>query len=166
MITFNSGEVCGYCSDGIVELKKVRVKTSANRDCKLCMGTGEVFVSSQLDQFLDCDCVMPSGPKFSRLFCSCCGHFEHDKNRTITARRVRAHVRLMEVKGYSKFLQRIESQFVDGMGWHNRSEWHIDHIRPIKLFLDEGVTDIYTINALENLQPLWASDNLKKGARY
>lgn len=60
----------------------------------------------------------------------------------------------------------IESQFADGMSWDNRSEWHIDHIKPIKAFLDEGITDPAIINALDNLQPLWAKDNLNKGAKY
>lgn len=60
----------------------------------------------------------------------------------------------------------LESQFKDGMLWENRSEWHIDHIKPIKAFLDEGITDPKIINALDNLQPLWAHENLSKGAKY
>jgi hypothetical protein len=70
--------------------------------------------------------------------------------------------------GYTqkKFIKHIESQFKDGMSWENRSEWHIDHIKPIKAFIDEGVTDPAIINALDNLQPLWANENLSKGAKY
>ena len=60
----------------------------------------------------------------------------------------------------------IESQFVDGMTWDNRSEWHIDHIKPLSLFIKEGETNPAIINALSNLQPLWAKDNLSKGASY
>ncbi|AUR97537.1 coil containing protein [Vibrio phage 1.240.O._10N.261.52.F8] len=60
----------------------------------------------------------------------------------------------------------IESQFKEGMSWDNRSEWHIDHIKPIKAFLDEGITDPAIINALDNLQPLWASENLSKSAKW
>jgi hypothetical protein len=60
----------------------------------------------------------------------------------------------------------IESKFKDGMKWENRSEWHIDHIKPIQAFLDEGVTDPSIINSLSNLQPLWAMENIKKGANY
>ena len=62
--------------------------------------------------------------------------------------------------------QRIESLWLDGMSWSNRSEWHIDHIKPISLFIKEGITDPAIINALSNLQPLWAKDNLSKGAKY
>tara|TARA_R110002020_G_scaffold475356_1_gene709740 strand:+ start:2837 stop:3448 length:612 start_codon:yes stop_codon:yes gene_type:complete len=70
--------------------------------------------------------------------------------------------------GYTQedFINHIESQFGDGMSWGNRSEWHIDHIRPIKSFLDEGITDPKIINALANLQPLWAHENRSKGAKY
>lgn len=64
------------------------------------------------------------------------------------------------------FKLHIESLWLEGMSWDNRSEWHIDHIKPIKAFLDEGVTDPAIINALSNLQPLWAKDNLSKGAKY
>lgn len=70
--------------------------------------------------------------------------------------------------GYSHedFIERIESQFSIGMSWGNRGEWHVDHIKPIAAFNKEGVKDIKIINALSNLQPLWAKDNLSKGAKY
>lgn len=45
-------------------------------------------------------------------------------------------------------------------------EWHLDHIHPIKAFLDYGIRDIKLINCFENLQPLTKEDNLKKGAKY
>jgi hypothetical protein len=60
----------------------------------------------------------------------------------------------------------IESQFKDGMSWDNRGEWHIDHIKPISLFLKEGEKDPKIINALSNLQPLWALDNQSKSCKY
>lgn len=60
----------------------------------------------------------------------------------------------------------IESLFADGMSWSNHGEWHIDHIKPVSLFIAEGETDPKVINALSNLQPLWAKDNLSKGAKY
>lgn len=60
----------------------------------------------------------------------------------------------------------MEAQFLDGMTWANAGDWHVDHIKPIASFFKEGVTDPAVINALSNLQPLWAEDNLKKGSRY
>ena len=45
-------------------------------------------------------------------------------------------------------------------------EWHIDHIFPIKAFVEHGITDPKIINALDNLQPLDAKENLTKSDTY
>lgn len=76
----------------------------------------------------------------------------------------RAEVELGYTQG--QFKRHIESLWLDGMSWDNRSEWHVDHIKPLSLFIKEGVTDLKIINALDNLQPLWAKDNIAKGAKY
>lgn len=59
--------------------------------------------------------------------------------------------------------QHIESKFVDGMNWENHGKWHIDHIVPVSSAKDE--TTLIQLNHYENLQPLWASENLRKGAK-
>ncbi len=56
----------------------------------------------------------------------------------------------------------IESQFLEWMSWENRSDWHIDHIIPISLFNLEIESEIYKAMNFTNLQPLWATDNIKK----
>ncbi|MCK5127698.1 MAG: hypothetical protein KAR42_15680 [candidate division Zixibacteria bacterium] len=73
-----------------------------------------------------------------------------------------------KILGYSAsdLRKHIESKFKPGMGWRNRSDWHIDHKKPIAIFLKEGITDPAIINALDNLQPLWAIDNLRKGSKW
>ena len=72
------------------------------------------------------------------------------------------------ILGYDRIELRnhLESQFQDGMSWDNHGEWHIDHIIPVSHFIKKGIYDPEKINALENLQPLWAEDNLKKGAKH
>jgi hypothetical protein len=60
---------------------------------------------------------------------------------------------------YEEFKVHIESQFAEGMSWANRSEWHIDHIKPLSK-LSEG--EKYLMTHFSNLQPLWAADNLRK----
>lgn len=60
----------------------------------------------------------------------------------------------------------LESKFLPGMSWRNRGKWHIDHIKPIAVFIDEGENDPAVINALSNLQPLWAEENWSKGAKF
>lgn len=59
----------------------------------------------------------------------------------------------------------LEAQFVDGMSWENYGEWHIDHIRPCASFnLLEPEQQRECFN-YKNLQPLWAFDNISKGAK-
>lgn len=55
-------------------------------------------------------------------------------------------------------------KFTDGMSWDNYGDWEIDHIRPVISFTKE--TPIAEMNSLENLQPLWKIDNLKKGKKW
>ncbi len=72
----------------------------------------------------------------------------------------------MELVGCSidELKAHIEGQFTDGMNWDNYGEWHVDHIRPCASFdLTDPEQQKLCFN-YTNLQPLWAEDNLKKGA--
>jgi hypothetical protein len=57
--------------------------------------------------------------------------------------------------------EHLEKQFVDGMTWENRGEWHIDHKIPLSSAKTEE--ELYKLCHYTNLQPLWAEENLKKG---
>lgn len=52
--------------------------------------------------------------------------------------------------------------------WHivKNQQWHLDHIFPIKAFVEHNIKDLKIINALSNLQPLLSLQNLQKGANY
>ncbi len=65
---------------------------------------------------------------------------------------------------WDQLARHIESKFSDGMNWANRGQWHIDHIIP--LASAKTADDVFRLNHYTNLQPLWALDNLQKGARY
>lgn len=60
----------------------------------------------------------------------------------------------------------LESQFTEGMTWENQGEWHIDHIRPCASFDLEDPEEQKKCFHWTNLQPLWALDNLRKGAKF
>lgn len=57
----------------------------------------------------------------------------------------------------------IERQFIKGMTWENRSEWHIDHIVPLASAKTEE--ELIALNHYTNLRPMWAEDNLYKSAK-
>ncbi len=72
--------------------------------------------------------------------------------------------------GYTgeELIQHLESQFTNGMSWDNMNEWHIDHIRPVASFNYDSTDhpDFKKCWALNNLQPLWATDNIRKGDKW
>jgi len=57
----------------------------------------------------------------------------------------------------------LEKQFTKGMSWNNYGEWHIDHIIPLASAKTEE--ELIKLFNYTNLQPLWAIDNLSKGAK-
>jgi hypothetical protein len=59
--------------------------------------------------------------------------------------------------------EHLEKQFVDGMTWENKGDWHIDHIIPLSSAKTED--ELYKLCHYTNLQPLWAIDNIKKGKK-
>lgn len=63
--------------------------------------------------------------------------------------------------------QRLEGLFLPGMSWDNYGKWHVDHIIPHSSFDYKSIYDasFQRCWALKNLQPMWAPDNIKKGAK-
>ena len=71
-----------------------------------------------------------------------------------------------EILGYTaqQLILRLECQFKNGMSWENYGLWEIDHKKPVSKFKNN--TDPKIINALCNLQPLWASENRSKSNSF
>lgn len=71
--------------------------------------------------------------------------------------------------GYSvdELMMHLEKRFEPGMSWDNYGEWHMDHRIPKTAFNYETVDDIDFKRcwALENLRPMWAKENMRKGAK-
>ena len=60
----------------------------------------------------------------------------------------------------------LEDQFSNGMTWGNHGRWHIDHIKPCAAFdLRDESQQLECFN-YQNLQPLWAKENLSKGDKF
>lgn len=83
---------------------------------------------------------------------------------------VKGNVKNRSIKGLSfsidELKNHLEPMFLEGMSWENYGEWHIDHIRPCILFDHSNDGEFKECWSLENLQPLWARDNIIKGAKY
>jgi hypothetical protein len=60
----------------------------------------------------------------------------------------------------------LEASFEPGMTWENwqHDGWHIDHIRPCASFDLTDPKQQRQCFHYTNLQPLWATDNIRKGA--
>jgi hypothetical protein len=83
----------------------------------------------------------------------------------IKSRNIRKNNKTIKILGADPetIKKHLENQFSEGMSWDNYgvNGWHIDHIIPLSLAKDEN--EIYKLCHYTNLQPLWGSDNLKKG---
>jgi len=64
------------------------------------------------------------------------------------------------------FRLHLEKQFKLGMSWSNQGLWHIDHIQPCKSFDLRKPAEQKKCFHYNNLQPLWAKENISKGARW
>jgi hypothetical protein len=59
----------------------------------------------------------------------------------------------------------LEAKFTDGMTWENQGSWHVDHIMPLSSFDLTKEYEIHRACHYTNLQPLWAKENIRKGAK-
>jgi hypothetical protein len=157
-----------FCSH---ECKGVGRRQQVEKECEVC---GSRFS------------VRPSS---TGRFCSKpCKRLSQIKQRTVSEiARKRINARVAALMGYSlkgkkagckweslvgytvhDLMKHLESLFLPGMSWENIGEWHIDHIRPRCSFsyADASDPEFRVCWGLENLQPLWKVDNLRKGSRY
>jgi hypothetical protein len=58
----------------------------------------------------------------------------------------------------------LENQFTEDMTWENYGEWHVDHRLPITSFNFQEIGDNEFMRcwSLDNLQPMWADENIRK----
>lgn len=148
---------------------------------KACIDCGEVHPVSEFPKHKD-KSVKGGYATISRCK-RCKSLFNRIRNRTTKSRRgenvsklARAAImrggtspRLEELLGYSvaDLKAHLERQFTDGMNWKRflKREIHIDHIIPVARFDFSKDGEWLACWSLDNLQPLWAEDNLSKGAK-
>ena len=80
-----------------------------------------------------------------------------------TGRKKKTKSKILLGYDYKKLREHIEGNWT----WtKTESNWEIDHVFPIKAFIDYGINDLSLINTLENLQPLPQDENRIKHTAY
>jgi hypothetical protein len=74
--------------------------------------------------------------------------------------------RTKDYLGYTASDLRVHLETFPDWNAIRKGGWHVDHIMPIKAFLDYGITDPSLVNCLDNLRPMRARDNHTKSAKY
>lgn len=64
---------------------------------------------------------------------------------------------------FSELQAHLETQFLPGMSWENRPDWHIDHIVPCAAARTKE--ELEALFHYTNLRPLWGADNIRKHAK-
>lgn len=80
------------------------------------------------------------------------------------------NTKYLDILGYTKkeLKNHLQKQFTKDMTWKafRNGDIHIDHIKPQSLFNLKDINDIKECWSLNNLQPLWAKDNMAKSNKY
>ena len=88
--------------------------------------------------------------------------------RSLKANNIRKTNSVVKLLGISleEFKKYLEKQFQPGMTLGNHGKWHIDHIKPITKYDLTKPGEVEKCFHYTNLQPLWATDNIKKSNKY
>ena len=71
-------------------------------------------------------------------------------------------LKLLDIPSIDWFWKYIQSKFKPGMTMENQGKWHIDHIIPCASFDLRCPVQQLACFHYNNLQPLWAEDNIRK----
>lgn len=149
--------------------KDVKSKDGYQTQCKSCKALWAKSNSSIIKK----NRITWSKNNVDKLRAKSLKHYHKNKVRHNVSRMIRkalsSYVKsksTFELLGYTleDLRSHLEKQFTEGMSWDNYGEWHIDHIIP-QSFLpynspeDENFKKCWNLN---NLQPLWAIDNIRK----
>ena len=63
-----------------------------------------------------------------------------------------------------QLISHLENKFTDKMSWDNYGDWHVDHKLPITHFniYEMGDEEFMRCWSLDNLQPMWGIENIRK----
>ena len=86
--------------------------------------------------------------------------------QVLKERNIQKNGHYFEILNYTpeQLIEHLENKFTGDITWDNYGEWHVDHIIPISSFdiKEIGDKEFNKCWALENLQPLWGDENIRK----
>lgn len=144
-------------------IERNRASYYANREARLAASAQYRAINKEAKAARDREYVrnrMASDPLFrvtyavrNRIFYACRDH------------RVTKGTKTAEIIGcdWATLKAHLEARFLAGMGWSNYGEWHVDHKVPLASAKSEA--ELLALCHYKNLQPLWAADNIRKGAK-
>lgn len=101
--------------------------------------------------------------QYAASFRKKCSNLLH---RTLKCLGSKKHKKTSEYLGYTGL--ELQKWITGNCYWNEikNKRWHLDHVFPVKAFIDYDIQDLKLINCLENLRPIVAKDNLIKGDKY
>jgi len=95
-----------------------------------------------------------------------CSNISRHIRQSLFEKRSKNGAHWEKIVGYTRqdLIEHLENKFKDGMSWENYGDWHLDHVTPKSVFNFTSYKheDFKRCWALDNLQPLWAFDNISK----
>jgi len=86
--------------------------------------------------------------------------------QVLKERNIQKNGHYFEILNYTpeQLIEHLENKFTGDITWDNYGEWHVDHIIPISSFdiKEIGDNEFNKCWALDNLQPLWGDENIRK----
>jgi len=189
---FTKGKRCGYCHSTGRKKKYTRDEVAAifkSRGCELLEPT---YLSNKQRLQYRCKCgriakISFVGFYFQNQYFRACGTEENLKKlrkegskeyrkmyyryrkslrRTLAALKQKKMTYSHKLLGYTA--RDLQRHIMNHPNWEKVKDaaWHLDHIFPVRAFVEHGITDIKLINCLENLQPLSEKENISKNDNY
>jgi hypothetical protein len=93
--------------------------------------------------------------------------WRNNLRHAVSGRNKKTSEEIKEILGYD--WNDLREHIFNHPNWNNlkdKNAYHVDHVFPIKAFLDYGIKDPKIICALENLQPMDKGENMKKNRYY
>jgi Uri superfamily endonuclease len=133
--------------------------------CKECtLNYGKAYKAPRLLDRLKKQRIWRKDTNYPKLYLSNINNRIAHSIRTRLSKAVKGNLSAIDNLGcsISELKTYLETKFQPGMNWNNYGEWHIDHIKPLSKFDLTNDIEFKLACCFNNLQPLWAKDNLVK----